>query len=238
MSPYLSDCAAQLASLSRALAELALAAWELEKAGYRQDQSRWPKGTPGAPKPGGRWSPGDPGDAGGSGDITVHPKAKPKPPPNGVGRRAVSSAAKAAVRRLVRAALVAADITAPEVMAGLEIGAELAQAALPHIQAYFDPPQSLDALNTAVDDPQTGYDIHHIVEQATVAADGSEDEAIDSPDNLVRIPTLKHWELNAWYQKGSLAFSNQSPRDYLQDKSWNERRRVGLLGLQAVGVLK
>jgi hypothetical protein len=55
----------------------------------------------------------------------------------------VASAAKAAVRWLAGAVLVAADITAPEIVAALEISELLAEAALPYIQAYFDPPQSL-----------------------------------------------------------------------------------------------
>lgn len=58
----------RLGDLSRALAQLALAALELERAGYNPDQPRWPAGTSGEPKPGGRWSPGDPGSAGGSSD--------------------------------------------------------------------------------------------------------------------------------------------------------------------------
>ena len=149
----------------------------------------------------------------------------------------MASAAKAGVRWLVRAALDAAGIAAPEIAAALEIGELLAEAALPYVQAYFDPSQSLADLNAAANDPQTGYDIHHIVEQATAAADGSEDKLMNAPDNLVRMPTLKHWELNAWYATRNADFGNLSPRQYLIGKSWDERRSVGLDGLQQIGVL-
>jgi hypothetical protein len=119
----------------------------------------------------------------------------------------------------------------------LEIGEALAEAALPYIKPYFDPPQSLADLNAAASDPQTGYDIHHVVEQATSAEDGSEDDKMNSPDNLVRIPTLKHWELNSWYATSNRRFNYQSPRQYLIGKSWDERRMVGIIGLQEIGVL-
>jgi hypothetical protein len=165
------------------------------------------------------------------------PNAKPKDSANDIGRKAVASASKAGVRWLVRAALIAADITAPEIVAALEISEVLAEAALPYVKAYFDPSQSLANLNAAANDLQTGYDIHHIVEQATAAADGSEDKLMNASDNLVRIPTLKHWELNAWYATPNLDYGNRSPRQYLIGKSWGERRSVGLDGLQQIGAL-
>jgi hypothetical protein len=43
------------------------------KAGFRRDQPRWPRGTPGEPKPGGRWS----GGAGTEAPMT-EPSANPK----------------------------------------------------------------------------------------------------------------------------------------------------------------
>jgi hypothetical protein len=73
----------------------------------------------------------------------------------------VAGAAKAAVRWLVRAALNAAGVAAPEIAAALEIGELLAEAVTPYVRAYFDPPQSLADLNAAANDPQTGYDTHH-----------------------------------------------------------------------------
>jgi hypothetical protein len=37
----------------------------------------------------------------------------------------------------------------------------------------------------------------------TAAPEGGEDAFIDGPDNLMRMPTVKHWELNRWYEKPS-----------------------------------
>jgi hypothetical protein len=54
----------------------------------------------------------------------------------------------------------------------------------------------------------------------------------------VLIPTLKHWQLNGWYATKNDDFGDLSPRDYLKGKSWDERQRVGLMGLRIVGVLK
>jgi len=94
-------------------------------------------------------------------------------------------------------------------------------------------------LRAAAQSPsQDGYDDHHIVEQATANPDGSEDERMASPDNLARIPTVKHWELNRWYQRQNDDLGGMTPRQYVEGKTWEERRRVGLMGLRNVGVLK
>lgn len=116
--------------------------------------------------------------------------------------------------------------------------AEVALDVYPYVSAYFDPPKSLEALQAAAQSPpEAGYDDHHIVEQATAIAD-SEAARINAPDNLARIPTIKHWELNSWYQTPIREFYGLSPRQYLQGKSWEERRRVGLMGLRRTGVLQ
>lgn len=106
------------------------------------------------------------------------------------------------------------------------------------VRASFDPPRSLQELQEAVSSPEKGYDIHHIVERATRNPDGSEDAMINAPDNLARIPRWKHWELNAWYETPTRDFDKLSPRQYLRGQDWEERRRVGLMGLRAVGVLR
>ena len=61
---------------------------------------------------------------------------------------------------------------------------------------------------------------------------------IDAPDNLVRIPTFKHWELNAWYQTPNADYDLLSPREYLRGKDWAERTRVGLDALIDLGILE
>jgi hypothetical protein len=89
---------------------------------------------------------------------------------------------------------------------------------LPYIRAYLAPPKTLQELQQDALNPQAGYDIHHIVEQTPARKDGFADDMVDGPDNLVRIPTLKHWQISAWFQKKNDQFDGLSPRDYLQGK--------------------
>ena len=72
--------------------------------------------------------------------------------------------------------------------------------AYPLINAYLDRPRSLGELHDLVWSPERGYDVHHIVEQTSAEQVGFPRTLIDRDDNLVRIPTLKHWQINAWYQ--------------------------------------
>ena len=106
------------------------------------------------------------------------------------------------------------------------------------IRAYNDPPKTLGELQQDAQNPQPGYNIHHIVEQTPATRDGFSDSMIDGPENLVRIPTLKHWQITAWYQTSNPKFDGLSPRDYLRGKSWDERRKFGLETLIDFGVLK
>ncbi|MGH6838400.1 MAG: hypothetical protein ACREDT_06305 [Methylocella sp.] len=64
------------------------------------------------------------------------------------------------------------------------------------------------------------------------------DELIDGPDNLVRIPTLKHRDIFGWYSRPNDQFQGLSPRDYLRGKDWEARRKVGIDALIDFGVLK
>ena len=107
-----------------------------------------------------------------------------------------------------------------------------------YIKASLDPPASLGELQQAVSTPQRGYDIHHIVEQTAAERDGYPRMLIDDKDNLVRIPTLKHREITAWYQTKNKEFGLVSPREYLRGKTWEERKRIGLDALIDHGVLQ
>lgn len=104
----------------------------------------------------------------------------------------------------------------------------------PYIQAYQDPPKSIGELQRAVSQREKGYDIHHIVERAA----GFPREMIEAPDNLVRIPTLKHWQLTGWYMTPNKDFGGLTPRAYLKGKDWAEHARVGKIALIKVGVMK
>lgn len=109
---------------------------------------------------------------------------------------------------------------------------------VPYIAAYADPPKTLDELQGAVSTPARGYDIHHIVEQTPAELDGFPRDVIDSSENLVRIPTLKHWQITRWFATRNDEFGGQSPRDYLRGKSWIERTELGVRALVEHGVLK
>ncbi len=108
--------------------------------------------------------------------------------------------------------------------------------ALPTIWSYLDAPKSLEELQDDLS-PKPGYDVHHIVERSSATEDGYPSKRIDGVDNLVRIPRMKHWEINAWYQTRNPNFDDATPRDYLRGKDWDERRRIGLKALKTFKVL-
>lgn len=110
---------------------------------------------------------------------------------------------------------------------------------LPYLEAYNDPPRTLAELQAAARGPsRPGYDVHHVVWQTDGAKDGMTDDVLQSGDNLVSISTLRHWELNSWFQRENETYGGRTPRDYLRDKGFAERTRVGLEGLRQIGVLK
>lgn len=109
---------------------------------------------------------------------------------------------------------------------------------LPLIYSYLDPPKTVEELQEAAQDPRPGYDVHHIVEQTPARKDGYPDDLIDDPENLVGIPTFKHWLISAWFSRNNAAFGDVSPREYLRGKPWNERVQIGKQALRMYGVLK
>jgi hypothetical protein len=156
-----------------------------------------------------------------------------RPPSTRVRNRVVKKVAGWAARAVLRAPLgpVGVVITIAEVAMWLH-------ESYPYIQAYLDPPKSLDELQRAAAVRKKGYDVHHIVEQAAGDKLGFSRAMIDGPDNRVRIPTLKHWQLTGWYMTPNKVFGGQTPRAYLVGKSWEEHVRVGKLALIKVGVLR
>ncbi|MDF3811090.1 hypothetical protein [Rhodopseudomonas sp. BAL398] len=103
------------------------------------------------------------------------------------------------------------------------------------IKTYQDPPRTLKELQADVGLGRPGYDDHHIVEKTLAERFGFARADINDPSNLVSIPRMKHWDINAWYMKENPDFGGLSPRKYLSDKSWAERRWVGLRALIDVG---
>jgi hypothetical protein len=196
------------------------------KYGYSPDQPRVPRGQP----EGGQWA--SDGTSSGrvrlAGDIPTNdpPEIPEEKPPTSRDRTAVL---KEVARRLGEAAASIETIAA---------GSAWLRTYSAQIESYRDPPRSLDELQQAVSTPASGYDIHHVVEQTQAERDGFPRDVIDGPDNLVRIPTMKHQEINGWYQRENPEFGWQMPREYLSGRSWEVRRAVGLDALRIHGVLK
>jgi hypothetical protein len=145
---------------------------------------------------------------------------------------------KAAAQYLVRAARAGGPV-------GVFIAAMEAASWLDTDRAFIDaardPPKTFEELQQAVSSKSMlGYNDHHVVEQTPAYKDGFPRFMIDAPENLARIPTLKHWEITAWY--GTKNFSEKygglSPREYLRGRDWEERMSVGREALILHGVLK
>jgi hypothetical protein len=106
------------------------------------------------------------------------------------------------------------------------------------LKANLDPPKTLQELQDAVATPTLGYHVHHIVELKPGLDDGLPEDMLESPENLVEIPEMKHREISNWYQTPNEEFDDVSPRDYLRGKSWEERWEVGIQALIYFKVLK
>lgn len=110
------------------------------------------------------------------------------------------------------------------------------------IRTYRDEPKNLEDLQRRVELPSdAGYQNHHIVEKSSARASNISRDLIDSPDNLARIPTLKHYEITSLYMRKSIPGPDGaeiSLRQYLQDKDFETRRLFGLETMRKVGVLK
>jgi len=106
------------------------------------------------------------------------------------------------------------------------------------IVAYLEPPRTLEELRQAVAEPRAGFDIHHIVEQTPARRDGFPESRINSAENLVRIPTYRHWEITAWYATPNSQYGNLSPREFLRGETWEVRQAIGFKALRDFGVLK
>lgn len=105
------------------------------------------------------------------------------------------------------------------------------------IRTSFDPPRSLRELQDAVGVSRPGTEVHHINEEAAAEKAGDPKWLINGDDNLVRIPKRQHRDISDYYQTKSGDFDGLSPREWLEGKSWKERREFGLLTLKKFNVL-
>jgi hypothetical protein len=76
------------------------------------------------------------------------------------------------------------------------------------------------------------------VEQTSAARDGFSREMIDGKDNVVKVPTLKHREITAWYSQPNANYGGLSSREYLSGRPWGERYDIGIEQLFQTGILK
>lgn len=107
------------------------------------------------------------------------------------------------------------------------------------IKTANDPPGTLEELQVRAQLPsEAGYQDHHIVGQFAQNRQQFGNERIDSPVNIVRIPTLRHLDINGWYSTPNAKYDGLSPRDYLRGKSWDEQMQVGLSSLKQYGVVQ
>ncbi len=109
------------------------------------------------------------------------------------------------------------------------------------LKAYRDPPKTLEEMQWAAFEPtKVGYQDHHVIEQRTIEHSNFPESLVQSSENIVRIPTMKHREITGWFSSINYGhpYNGLSPREYLRDKSWEEHRRIGLQKLIDFGVLK
>ncbi len=194
----------------------------LRKGGFRPDQPRVPAGNP----DGGQWTDEFGQIILASYDPSEFPDIPENPPPTTHERNVWS----------VRVARYLLATNSGYLVHRIRLW--VWQHARDRIIAYLDEPKSLDELQRAANDPQPGYDIHHIAEQTPARLDGFPQERIQGWRNKVRIPTYRHWEINRWFETPNEEYGGLTPRQYLRGKSWEERYRVGLKALRLHGVLK
>jgi hypothetical protein len=203
------------------------------KAGFDPNQPRVPAGNP----EGGRWTDGGGGTRVAQNDssdlLTDIPKERP------TSAKLRNAVVKLVTRHVSSLLLLNEELrgSVGHVLNVLEL-ASWVHEFVPYIAAYADPPKTLEELQNAVSISAIGYDIHHIVEQTPAQQDGFTRTQIDSRENVVRIPTLKHWQITGWFATKSVRFGGQSPRDYLRGQDWNTRLKIGTEALIKHGVLK
>lgn len=159
-------------------------------------------------------------------------------PPQIPNERPDKSSQRMAVLRSISKFLASNSGTMIDVFIGVMNEIDWLQSYQDMIHANRDPPKTLRQLQSQVGKGRPGYDDHHIIEQTAAEKWGISRSQIDDPTNLVSIPRLKHYQITGWYMRKSDQFGGLSPREYLSDKSPEERRRVGLNALLEFGVLK
>lgn len=209
----------------------------LGKANFNPNQPRVPQGDP----HGGRWTQigagtgtwrAKPGIIRVSDDGDL-PNIPPERPPIAkerfaVARRVAAWLARNGIRTGIRLSPIGRLLDVAAWVYELE----------PFIDAFPDPAKTLEELQRDLGQGRRGYETHHIVEEDAARKAGFAESRIQARENKVLIPTFPHWWITSWYMRRNEKFGMMSPREYLRDKSWEERRKVGLETLIEHGVLK
>lgn len=116
--------------------------------------------------------------------------------------------------------------------------------AIQQTRAYFDPPMTLEEVQTPPTQNVLGYEGHHNVEQNddNVAKNAFEKfgrPAIDDPSHITYIPRLKHELITADYN----CIVDNDPRkrtfrEIVDELDFDQQRTVGLDMLRKYGILK
>lgn len=200
----------------------------LYKAGFRPDQPRVPAGNP----DGGQWTDDAVWTSARAEDVApVILVSHDRPPP-------LPKKRPPTIRERNRwSVIVARALFAGGILAG-EVGEWVWEHARDRIIAYQEPPKTLEELRQAVGDNRPGFEDHHMAEQTPARQDGFPESRINGPDNVVRIPTYRHWQITAWYATKNDQFGGLSPREFLRGQSWEARIAVAKHALRMFGVLK
>lgn len=110
-------------------------------------------------------------------------------------------------------------------------------------QAAFDfyktGPHTLAELNAAADAAsEPGYDDHHIVTQGGKNGQNIPQELLQSPENIVRIPTILHEGINAEYFKASEVDPSMTVYQWLQTQPFDVQYEEGIKIMQKLDIIK
>jgi hypothetical protein len=105
------------------------------------------------------------------------------------------------------------------------------------LYASYDPPKTLEELRQRPQEFAAGYERHHIVEQNDANRAKFGDAMIDSPDNIVWVPRLKHEKITAYYN-GRPRRDEPTFRETTSALDFEGQKQVGLAMLRQYGVLK
>jgi hypothetical protein len=83
-----------------------------------------------------------------------------------------------------------------------------------------------------------GYQYHHIVTQGGENAKKFPREQLQNTENVIRIPTLLHEQINAEYQDAAPDGSGRTVYEWLQTKTYEFQREYGLKILRKLHILK